>query len=248
MLVTPIKTERVSAAQMSIEQFLDTNLEGMEDYSILAITSKIIALCEGRVLPLTEDKEVLLKKYSDYYLPKEFRHHGTCTITHHAFIGGAGIDESNADGHYVLLPSNSQSSARTIQTYLQARFNLEHVGVIITDSHSTPMRRGASGIALAYAGFVGLKDYRGTPDLFGRNLVMEQANVTDALASAAVFVMGEGNEQTPLALIQDLSSITFAQNVPTEEELAEFFVALSDDIFAPIFDMNKLTRGGGLDK
>lgn len=247
MIITPLKTERVGISQFSLETFLDTNLHEFKESSILAITSKIISLCEGSVAPLSEDKELLLQKYSDYYLPQEFRQHNSCTITHHAFIGSAGIDESNADGHYVFLPKDARASARFIQEYLTKRFNLTQVGVIITDSHSTPMRRGASGIAIAYAGFHGLKDYRGTPDLFGRKLQMEQANITDALASAAVLVMGEGNEQTPLAIITDLPDITFSALAPTQAETSEFFVPLSDDVFLPIFDMTKLVPGGSLD-
>ncbi len=248
MIVTPLKTERVGISQFSLETFLDANLSEFTENSILAITSKVISLCEGSVAPLSEDKELLLQKHSDYYLPEEFRQHNSCTITHHAFIGSAGIDESNADGHYVFLPKNAGVSARLIQRYLMQRFNLAQAGVIVTDSHSTPMRRGASGIAVAYAGFHGLKDYRGTPDLFGRNLQMEQANVTDALAAAAVLVMGEGNEQTPLAIISDLPAITFTPEAPDKAELAEFFVPLKDDVFLPIFDMTKLTPGGTLDK
>ncbi|MEK9174289.1 MAG: coenzyme F420-0:L-glutamate ligase [Patescibacteria group bacterium] len=248
MIVTPLKTERVGISQFSLETFLDANLQNFTENSILAITSKVIALCEGSVAPLSEDKELLLQKHSDYYLPEKFRQHNSCTITHHAFIGSAGIDESNADGHYVFLPKDAQASARLIQNYLLKRFSLTQAGVIITDSHSTPMRRGASGIAVAYAGFHGIKDYRGTPDLFGRNLQMEQANITDALASAAVLVMGEGDEQTPLALLSDLPHVTFAPEAPDQAEINEFFVPLADDVFFPIFDMTKLTPGGRVDK
>ncbi len=243
MHITPIKTSLVTANEMSILDFLETNLTELPENSILAVTSKIIALCENRILPLTEDRDTLIEQYSDYYLPKKFRLHGTCTITHHAFIGGAGIDESNADGHYVLLPEDSQKTARAILAYLTDRFHHKNIGVIITDSHSTPLRRGASGISLAYAGFRGLNDYRGTKDLFGRSLVMEQANIPDALAAGAVLVMGEGDEQTPLAVIAQIPNVQFDALAPTEEEYRQFFVPLEEDIFFPIFDMNKLTKG-----
>ena len=243
MQVIAIKTATVKAGDQDIFTFLDQNLEHLEENSLLAITSKVVSLCENNVLPLTLDKETLLQEHADYYLPKEHRKLGSCTITHHAFIGGAGIDESNADGHYVLLPKDAQASAWSIYLYLKKRFDLQNLGVIITDSHSTPMRRGASGITLAYAGFHGLKDYRGTPDLFGRNLVMEQANITDALAATAVLMMGEGNEQTPLVLMSELPlNIIFSDTAPSDEERKEFFVNLEDDIFSPLFDMTKLTK------
>src|SRR6266508_2193439 len=69
----------------------------------------------------------------------------------------------------------------------------------ITDSKTAPLRVGVTGVTLAYSGFQALNDYVGTKDLFGRAWRMIKVNVVDALATAAVLVMGEGSEQTPLA-------------------------------------------------
>jgi len=243
MIVTPLKTDIVYPAQQTVLHFLDQNLPHFPERSILAISAKVISLCEGRVVDLSKDKELLIEEEADYFLPKEFRRFGASgTIIHHAFIGAAGIDESNAAGTYVLLPKDPQQTADAIYNALKKRFAVEQIGILITDSHSTPMRRGASGIALAYRGFVGLRDYRGKPDLFGRKLVMEQANITDALACAAVLTMGEGDEQTPLALIEDVPHIAFDETAPTKEELSQFFVDLEDDIFSPLIDFHHLQK------
>ncbi len=245
MRITAIKTEKVLPCSTALTAFLDRSLQKFPERSVLAISAKVISLIEGRVAPLTEKKEALLQHEADYFLPKKFRKSGaTGTITHHAFIGASGIDESNAAGHFVLLPQDVQKTAHTLYRYLQKRFGIQECGVIITDSHSTPFRRGASGIALSYRGFQGLRDYRGTPDIFGRKLVMEQANIVDGLAAAAVLAMGEGNEQTPLVLIEDVSHITYQANAPTKKELGEFFVSLEDDIFAPLFNLKRLKKGG----
>lgn len=245
MIITSIKTEKVLPNHTSLIELLDKHVKKFPEKSILVITSKIVSLCEGRIEPLSKSREQLIQREADYYLPKKFRHSGASgTITHCAFIGAAGIDESNASGHYVLLPKNPSKTADRIYKYLKKRFGVKNAGVIITDSHSTPLRRGASGIALAYRGFVGLKDYRGKKDLFGRKLVMEQANVVDALAAAAVMVMGEGAEQTPLVLIENIDGITFHDNAPTKKELSEFFVNLENDIFAPLFNLKRLKKGG----
>lgn len=244
MHITPIKTQKILPKKSSLTEILDTHLQRFPERSILAITSKIVSLCEGRTESLDQNKESLIRREATYYLPKKHRRFGASgTITHHAFIGAAGIDESNAAGLYVLLPKNSEHTATFVYRYLKQRFRRENFGVIITDSHSTPLRRGASGITLAYRGFVGLKDYRGTEDLFGRKLIMEQANVADALAAAAVLVMGEGDEQTPLALIEKIPGITFQENAPDKKERSQFFVDLQDDIFAPLFNFKKLKRG-----
>jgi dihydrofolate synthase / folylpolyglutamate synthase len=249
MIVTPVKTDIITPKSTSIPALLDHHLSDFPDRSILAISSKIISLCEGRTVPLTEDREVLIANEADYYLPIESRHSRfSGTITHHAFIGAAGIDESNAAGQYVLLPKDSWSTAIAIRLYLVERFGIRDAGVIVTDSHSTPLRRGASGISIAYHGFSALKDYRGTPDVFNRLLRMEQANIVDALAAAAVLVMGEGNECTPITIISDLPSIEFNENAPTDEDRAEFLVNPENDIFSPIFDFSRLKKGSSLEK
>lgn len=246
MIITPIKTEKILPNQIPLLKLLDTSIKKFPERSILAITSKIIALCEGRIVSLDENKDKLIEQEAAYYLPKRFRRFGSSgTITHSAFIGAAGIDESNTSGHYLLLPADSQKTASKVYRYLKKRFGVREAGVIVVDSHSTPLRRGASGIALAYRGFVGLKDYRGHKDLFGRKFLMEQANIADPLASVAALVMGEGAEQTPLVTIEAVPGVIFRQNAPTSKELSSFFVDLKDDIFAPLFNLKRLKKGRG---
>lgn len=246
MIITPIKTEKILPNQISLLKLLDTFIKKFPERSILVITSKVVSLCEGRAISLDENKEKLIEQEATYYLPKKFRRFGASgTITHSAFIGAAGIDESNTSGYYLLLPKNSQKTADEVYHYLKKRFGVGEVGVIIVDSHSTPLRRGASGIALAYRGFVGLKDYRGQKDIFGRTFLMEQANIADPLAGASALVMGEGAEQTPLVVIKDTPGIIFHKNAPTNKELSTFFVDLKDDIFAPLFNLKRLKKGKG---
>jgi F420-0:gamma-glutamyl ligase len=60
-------------------------------------------------------------------------------------------------------------------------------------------------------------------------------NVLDALAAAAVFVMGEGAEQTPCALIKEAPKITFSDCPPTEEEVAAFTIPIEEDLYGPLF-------------
>lgn len=249
MIITPIRTEIVRAGVISVEKFLDRNLGSLAERSILAISSKIVALCENRIAPAETDKESLIREESDYYLPREFRKHGaSCAITHHAFIGAGGVDRSNAGDCFVLLPENPQASVDAIYDYLRNRFDIRDCGIVMTDSHSTPLRRGASGISLAWRGFHGLRDYRGTPDVFGRPLQRESTNLPDALAASSVLVMGEGNEQTPIAIISGIPGLVFDEYAPTEAEREKFFVDPKDDIFSPIIDFENMERGVSLEK
>jgi F420-0:gamma-glutamyl ligase len=97
------------------------------------------------------------------------------------------------------------------------------------------MRRGLVGISIAYFGFKPLYDYRGTTDLFGRELKVSLANIPDSLAAGAVFNMGEGPEQTPVVLISDLpKSIKFINTIykPTRK-FSTFEVPMEEDLFKP---------------
>ncbi|MBI2593967.1 hypothetical protein HYW44_04990 [Candidatus Daviesbacteria bacterium] len=77
-------------------------------------------------------------------------------------------------------------------------------------------------------------DYIGKPDLFGRFFEFEKLNIADSLACSAVMEMGEGNEQTPLATIQDLKNIEFQARNPTGEELESIKISMEDDLYSPI--------------
>jgi F420-0:gamma-glutamyl ligase len=118
------------------------------------------------------------------------------------------------------------------------------VGVIITDSKTTPLLWGVTGVAIAHAGFKALHDLIGQPDLFGRLLKMEKVNVAQGLATAAVLVMGEAAEQTPLATITDIPGIEWQDRIPTGEELAALRIELADDAYAPILEKAHWQTGG----
>ncbi|MBP7060845.1 MAG: coenzyme F420-0:L-glutamate ligase [Candidatus Moranbacteria bacterium] len=244
MLVTAIKTEKVTPRSTTLIALLDRTLKKVPGQSVLVITSKIVALCEGRFLTHdTTIKDAAVIAEADYYLPKEHSRYGIpLTIFDNAFIARAGIDASNTDGYYSLLPKDSYATAKKIRAYLVQRFQIQQVGVVIVDSHSTPLRRGTLGVAIGWSGFQGLKNYEAEPDIFGHYFTTHQ-NQVDALATAASLCMGEGNEQTPLCLISDIPFITFAVTSPTKQELAIFKPALKVDLFAPLLNFRALKKG-----
>lgn len=247
MKVTTIKTERVGVGYGSLEKFLDNNLRQFEDSCILAITSKVAALCENRVVPIGKvSKEELAKQESSYYLPSSIsKYKFTFTITNRTLIPTAGIDESNGDGHYVLWPKDLQKTVNGVRDYLVKRFGVKKVGVILTDSTARPMHYGTDGIGIAFSGFSPMNSYIGKPDLFGRTMEVSIANIVDALASAAVVVMGEGTEQTPLAIVKDVPFVKFLDHNPTQQELDKFYIShLEDDLFAPFINRPDWQKGG----
>jgi putative folate metabolism gamma-glutamate ligase len=240
MLVNAIKTEKILPGQKTIFDVLDTSINILEEATIVAITSKIVSLCEGgdRVIPADKiDKIKLAQREAGYYLePNSSKYNVMFTLYQDTLIPNAGIDESNTGGNHVLWPKNPQKTANAIRDYLKKRFSLSGVGVVITDSTCTPLRWGTTGIAIAHSGFSALNSYIGKPDIFGRKLQMSQANIAGDLAATAVMIMGEGSEQTPIALISDASFVQFQDRNPTQKELNFLKITPEDDLFAPFLN------------
>ncbi len=211
MKIKAIKTDRITANQFTLIEFLDKYVSELKEGSVVAITSKIVSLCEGRVAKKGSiNKYDLAKEDADYYLPAPINSNQALgfflTIKDGILIPVAGIDESNSDGDYVLWPLDSQKSANEAREFLVKKFKLNNVGVVITDSKTTPLRWGVTGVGMAVSGFLPLNDYRGKEDLFGRKLEVSQVSAIDALAGMAVFAMGEGSEACPLVVMNDFTA------------------------------------------
>lgn len=246
MIVTSIKTAKITSKNKDILEVLDKFLPEIKEGSVLAITSKIISICEGNIVKMSEiDKNSLVEKEAEMYLPANENMYGFhITLKNNMFISSAGVDESNGNGYYILWPKNPQESANKIRDYLKTKFNLKSIGVIITDSRTIPLRWGVIGVGLAHSGFEALNDYIGKPDIFGRPLHVTKTNIMDGLAAAAVLVMGEGNEQTPMAIIEDLPNVTFQDRNPTKKELEMLKISMHEDIYAPILKRAPWIKGG----
>lgn len=238
MKIEAIRTTKVMPSTGSLLEFLDKSLSILDENCVLALTSKIVALCEGRVAEPTTSKQDLVKNEADFTLPDKFKNgYIALTIKNNTLVPAAGIDKSNSSGKYVLWPADSQKTANQVRAYLRKRFGLNKVGVVITDSGAMPLRFGTLGIALGYSGFSPFKDYADEKDLFGFELKAGRANIAGGLSAAAVAVMGEGTEQTPLAVISEAGFIDFKNKDPTNEELSDYFVAPENDrLFAAFFE------------
>lgn len=247
MQVQAIKTSKIRASKQTIEQVLDTAILDLAEGTVVAVTSKIIALCEGRVVPIEgADKEELIRQEADQFLAADLNKYGFhFSIKKGTLVAAAGIDESNAEDNYVLWPADPQASANQIREYLAKRFNVQNVGVVIVDSVTVPLRWGTMGTAIAFSGFSALRDYVGTPDLFGRLLKVSRAGIAQGLAATAVLMMGEGKEQTPIVIFTDLPFVEFQPRNPTAEELAALNIDPDDDLFAPFIKNAPWQKGEG---
>lgn len=229
MKIKPIHT-RVFKERDGLVPFIVEYIPKAKEGSIIAVTSKIVSLAEGRTVTpenlLTKQK--LIQKESEVAIPTRW---AWLTITHGMMVSSAGIDESNGDGKLILLPKDSFKSARKIWSALRTIYKIKNLGILITDSRTFPLRAGATGMAVGYAGFSGIKDYRKTPDIFGRLYKVSRANVADGLAAAAVLGMGEGREQRPLVAFEGVEGVVFRDRINRNE----IMIPIEDDMYLPLF-------------
>jgi len=228
MEVKAIKTS-IFKEGSNLQDFIVRHLPRLKENSVLVVTSKIVALAEGRtaVIKNKNTKTELIKKESELAIETKY-----CwlTIKDGVVMASAGIDESNANGKLILLPNDSYKSASDLRKTLKKIYKVKNLGILITDSRTIPLRAGIVGMALGYAGFKGIKDYRKTKDIFGRPFHFSRTDVADSLATSAVLTMGEGSEQKPLAVIED-APIEFCERVLPKE----LYIDPKEDMYRPFF-------------
>jgi len=238
MKVTALKTPLVLAHD-NLTDIIAQTIPTLAERSVLVIASKIFSTSENRFVVKTtnnpEEKYALVRHEAEWYTePQASKYDLMLTVKGNWIFANAGIDESNANNQYLLWPKDRQASVNKIWEFLCQHYDLKEVGVTMSDSSSLPLNWGVTGHAIAHCGFNPLRSYIGREDLFGRRLKMEKLNVMQSLTAAACLEMGEGNEQTPIGLVEDIKEIEFYDHVPTPEELAMLKIELADDLYAPI--------------
>lgn len=242
MIVKAIKTRNFMPPKDDLWALLSASIKFLKEDSVVCVTSKIVAIAEGRCIKSENiTKDELAIKEADKYIPREQSPEGLImhTIKNNLLVASAGVDESNGDGYFILWPEDPFESAKKIWEFLKEKHQVKNLGVIITDSRLIPLRRGVVGIAIGYYGFNPLKDYRGLKDIFGREFKMETSNIPDSLASAAVLEMGEGAESQPLVVIEDIQEIEFTPNVTEDLSIDE-----KEDMFYPFLSSVNWKVGG----
>ena len=217
----------------------------LNDGDIVVVAQKIVSLAEGRLVRLDDVQpsvealelaaatekdarivELILAESADIVRTKP----GVVIARHRLGIVGAnaGIDQSNidhADGECaLLLPEDPDKSARLLRDDL-VNATGKQLGVIISDSLNRPWRLGSTGIAIGSAGTTVLDDSRGQGDLYGRELKVTLCNRADAIAAAAVLLMGETTERTPVAIVSGFATEDSTQSA------ADSIRPVADDMF-----------------
>lgn len=224
--VTPLRGMPLFAPGMPVtrEVIAATQRSGDEigDGDVLVLAQKIVSKSEGRLVRLADvtSSEAALRMAEVTGRPAALaqlildesseilRATPAAIITRHHtghVLANAGIDASNVeggdDGTVLLWPRDPDASARAIRKEIEALCGARPA-VVIADSLGRAWRIGTVGTAIGCAGLDVLEDRRGEADLFGRTLQATVIAVADAIAGAAVLVMGEGAEGVPAAIVR----------------------------------------------
>jgi coenzyme F420-0:L-glutamate ligase / coenzyme F420-1:gamma-L-glutamate ligase len=136
----------------------------------------------------------------------------------------AGVDASNSPepGMLVLLPHDSDASARALREELRTRTGCD-VGVIVTDSFGRPWRQGTTDVAIGAAGVEVLRDLEGERDPIGYELHATVICVADEIAGAAQLVSGK-LDRIPVTIVRglDVRGDARATEIPIPRELDLF--------------------------
>lgn len=239
MLVEGLKSKLITERDSILEVITGSLKRArLQNGDLLVVSSKVLALTQGRVRKINTQKDFdkLVAAESDKIIGKS---QVTLTLKEGIFIPWAGIDRSNIKkGYAVLWPEKPFKAAEQICKALKKKYRLKNFGVIISDSHCVPLRRGVTGIAIGYAGFNGVNDLRGHKDLYGNKLKVTQQNMADMLATSANLVMGEAAEKTPFALIKK-APVKFS-NKKTDPR--ESLIAPKICLFSPLYAKIKSNR------
>ena len=239
-VVVPAKSSKFDLAGL-IEEKLGGRLK---DGDVLVISSKFVAVSEGRVVKLAavspgDRAKKLGKKYRmnprlcELVLRESDEVMGgipgfLLTSKDGLLTPNAGIDKSNArHGMVVLYPRRPAVSAWRIREALKFSVGVR-VGVIICDSRLSPTRRGTTGVAVAASGIEAVLDMRGREDLFGTVLKVTSQGVADDLSSAAEILMGESDESVPIVHVRGVKRSLLRE---TEYESRRFAIPMDECVY-----------------
>lgn len=227
MEIIPIKT-RLFCVNESLLSFINEHISFLDDNDVVLITSKIVALSQGRVSANLTKKDELIESEADAVVSTPW-----CKMARlkGRWTANAGIDESNGNGNLILFPAELDQTAMNLRQELLKTHKIKNIGVIITDSRSIPLRAGVMSTSVGSAGIKLLRSYIGQPDLVNKKMEYTRLNVADSLSAAAGLLMGEGNEAIPLVVVRG-SPVEFITEV-TDSELLN--ISPEDDLYRNVY-------------
>lgn len=203
----------------------------LEDGDIVVIAQKAVSKAEGRfadpseIDPTDDARDLAAKTGKDPGLVQLILDESAEVLrasegvliveTRHGFIcANAGIDSSNVpgDGRVLLLPVDSDRSARSLRAAIQ-RASGKQLAVLITDSFGRAWRSGQLDVAIGCAGIEPLIDERGGVDREGREMSATIQAVADELAAASDLARSKASGE-PVVIIRGRSDLVISGDGP----------------------------------
>jgi dihydrofolate synthase / folylpolyglutamate synthase len=228
MQFIPIKTRELLPPKDDLFEVFESSLPSLMEKDILIITSKIVSIHQGRCVRKDQvNKKDLVIEEADKYLIDKKRLERIFTVAHNSFSINAGVDPFHE--YYVLLPENPMKIAEEIQKHLAIKYSLSSLGIIITDSHSAPLRRGVMCYAVGYFGISPLIEH-GPKNEYSK----WTTNAVDSVAAMAGIFLGESaqiHQRTPIVIGRNIEHIIFSH----ETFESSFFVKDEDDMYGMLY-------------
>ena len=199
------------------------------EYDVLCIAHKIFSKAEGCIIKLTEitpskeaielgktlnkdarKVEVVLQESKKIIrsFKRDDQNEGTLICQHKlGFIcANAGVDESNlAENETVItVPKNPDLSMKVLRDTLRNYFNLENLGIVMSDTFGRPWRIGQVNAAIGIAGLPATKKEQGTRDAWGNQLYVTEPAFCDEIAASSGLLMSKAGK-CPAILLRGLS-------------------------------------------
>ncbi|MCL1871896.1 MAG: coenzyme F420-0:L-glutamate ligase [Promicromonosporaceae bacterium] len=192
---------------------------GLEEGDVVVVTSKVVSKAEGRVVAAA-DREQAITDETVRVVATRVRPDGPPLRIVENRLGlvmaAAGVDASNTpEGTVLLLPEDPDASARNLRDALRARFGLDRLGVVVTDTAGRAWRDALVDIAIGAAGVDVVDDLRGGIDAHGRPLSVTVTAVVDEIASASELVRGKADGR-PVAVVRGVGRYVPAGWAPAD--------------------------------
>ncbi len=201
----------------------------LKEHDVICLAHKIFSKAEGCIIKLKEitpskeaiklaktlnkdarKVEVVLQESKKIIrsFKRADQNEGTLICQHKlGFIcANAGVDESNlAENETVItVPKNPDLSMKVLRDKLINYFNLENLGIVMSDTFGRPWRIGQVNVAIGIAGLPATKKEQGSSDAWGNQLYVTEPAFCDEIAASSGLLMSKAGK-CPAILLRGLS-------------------------------------------
>jgi coenzyme F420-0:L-glutamate ligase/coenzyme F420-1:gamma-L-glutamate ligase len=211
-----------------IGEALDNQFIKLEENDVICVAHKIFSKAEGNIVSLGEISpsrealeigsqlnkdprkvEVILRESIKVIrsFKRENQSEGTMICQHKlGFIcANSGVDQSNIEERdaVITIPKDPDKSADELRSFLSKKFNLDKLGVIMTDTFGRPWRIGQLNVTVGLSGVPATKKNQGTLDAWGKDLFVTEPAFCDEISAASGLLM-QKSAKTPVILFNGL--------------------------------------------